>query len=74
MADSSFVCMSDEQVLPLQYFNFVFVSKVLIERPAHTEHEVKKLHCDGRRWAPGRGIGTGTARLGVTCILNAASG
>jgi hypothetical protein len=26
MAGSSFVCMSDEQVLPLQYFNIFFVS------------------------------------------------
>jgi hypothetical protein len=34
MAGSSFVRMSDEQVLPLQYFNIFFVSKGLIERPA----------------------------------------
>ncbi len=76
MTGSSFVRISDEQVLPLQYFNTVFqvVLKGLIERPAHTEREVKKSHCDGRRWAPGRGTGTGTARLRVTCILNTASG
>jgi hypothetical protein len=39
MAGSSFVCMSDEQLfkLPLQYFNIVFVSKVLIEGLAHTD-------------------------------------
>jgi hypothetical protein len=46
MAGSSFVRMSDEQVLPLQYFNIAFVSKGLIERLAHTEREVKKSHCD----------------------------
>ncbi len=34
MAGSSFVRMSDEQVLPLQYFNIFCVSKGLIERPA----------------------------------------
>ena len=34
MAGSSFVRMSDEQVLPLQYFNICFVSKGLIERQA----------------------------------------
>ena len=34
MAGSSFARMSDEQVLPLQYFDFFFVSKGLIERPA----------------------------------------
>ena len=34
MAGSSFVCMSDEQVLLLQYFNIFFVSKGLIERQA----------------------------------------
>jgi hypothetical protein len=32
MAGSSFVRMSDEQVLPLQYLNIFFVSKGLIER------------------------------------------
>ncbi len=31
---SSFERMSDEQVLPLQYFNIFFVSKGLIEWPA----------------------------------------
>ncbi len=74
--------MSDEQVLPLQYFNIFFVSKGLIERPAqHTvaasvEFFSIKLVCvcDGRQWAPGQGTGTGTARLRDTCILNAASG
>jgi hypothetical protein len=34
MAGSSFWRMSDEQVLPLQYFNIFFVLKGLIERPA----------------------------------------
>jgi hypothetical protein len=34
MAGSSFVRMSDEQVLPLQYFDICFMSKGLIERPA----------------------------------------
>jgi hypothetical protein len=34
MAGSSFVRMSDEQVLPLQCFDIFFVSKSLIERPA----------------------------------------
>jgi hypothetical protein len=37
MAGSSFVCMSDEQVMPLQNFTIFFVSQGLIERPAqHT--------------------------------------
>ncbi len=34
MAGSSFVRMSDEQVLPLQYLNIFFLSKGLIERQA----------------------------------------
>ncbi len=34
MAGSSFVCMSDEQVLLLQYINIFFVLKGLIERQA----------------------------------------
>jgi hypothetical protein len=48
MAGSSFVCMSDEQVLPLQYFDIFCVSKVLIEKPAHTDPSLacseKKSH------------------------------
>ena len=37
MAGSSFVSMSDAQVLPLQLLKYFFVSKGLIERPAqHT--------------------------------------
>ncbi len=68
MAGSSFVRMSDGQVLPLQLLKFSFLCRIVYNWKA------SPTHCDGRQWATGRGTGTGTARLGVTCILNTASG
>jgi hypothetical protein len=47
MACSSFVRMSDEQVLPLQKYNIFFVSKGLIERPA--QHTVTAASEPGQR-------------------------
>jgi hypothetical protein len=67
MACSSFVRMSDGQVLPFQLLKYIFCVEGI-------NWKVSPTHCDGRQWAPGRGTGTGTARLRVTCILNAAFG
>ncbi len=63
---STFSTMSDGQVLPLQLFNYFFCVEEFNWKAGPT-------HCDGRQWTPGLGTGTGTARLKVTCILNAAS-
>ncbi len=67
IAGSSFVSMSDGQVLPLQLLKYFFCVEGFNWKAGPT-------HCDGRQWAPGRGTGTGTARLRATCILNSASG
>ncbi len=69
MAGSSFVRMSDGQVLPLQLLIFFFVLVGLIERPA--QHIVTAA--SGPQAEP-LALPSGTARLRVTCILNAASG
>jgi hypothetical protein len=66
MVGSSFVRMSDGLVLPLQLFWIKKCVEVFNWKACPT-------HCDGRQWAPGRGTGTGTARLRFTCILNTAS-